>query len=153
LERTLPHPANNLSLPTNGQSTTAWIQTILPQYVTNLLARKVILGYEGATDWQTLAGSNQAGHIFTSGDQVFSLAVTNSSQWATAQVNFFNAYGLSKCFMPALYLWIQGAVGTLGLLYAGDYATISRTPTEGAALTVNSPVRIAMSSRNQSLRN
>ena len=84
------------------------------------------------------------------------IAVINSSQWATAQVNFFNAYnGPSKCFMPALDMWIQGAIGNQRWDYCtpDSYATIAGTPTEGAALTDNSPVWIAMSSRNQGLPN
>lgn len=137
----------------SGETTTRYGTVVIPQFASQMPAGKVVVSYEGGTDWQTQAGNSQGGHVLTAGDSTFSIAVINSPQWATAQVNFFNVVGaISGSFMPSIYIWV-GAAGTERWSYCtpDTYATISGTPTEGAALTVNSPVWIAMGNRNQAL--
>ncbi|HEY6020167.1 MAG TPA: hypothetical protein VIY48_09780, partial [Candidatus Paceibacterota bacterium] len=137
-----------------SESTTRYATVLMPQFASTIPPGKFVINYEGGTDWQTQAGNvTGGGHTLTAGDSAFSIAVINSSQWATAQTNFFNAVNaISGCFMPSIYIHV-GATGTERWAYCNPdtYATIAGTPTEGAALTVNSPVWIAMGNRNQAL--
>lgn len=146
-------------------SIASWAATIIPQYSSTLAAQapgKVVVNYEGLQDWQTQTGKvTNGGHTLTAGDSLFSIAAINSSQWATAVVNFFNALNaITNCFMPSQYIWI-GSEDIVSLnpdqrwanCAPDSYATITGTPTEGAALTVNSPVWIAMGNRNVALPN
>jgi len=59
--------------------------------------------------------------------------------------NFFNSVSaIPKSFMSSIYIWINGRWAYCAPdTYAGGV--------EGAALTVNSPVWIAMGNRNQAL--
>ena len=124
------------------ESTTRYATKVIPQFAAAMPAGKIVLGYEGGTDWQTTVGGNQNGHVLTAGDALFATAVINSPQWATAQVDFFDAVSkIPNCFMPSIYVWINPR---WGYCWPDSYATISGKPTEGAALTVNSPVWIAM---------
>lgn len=147
-----------------GQSIDIWKNTWLPNYSTTLPSGKVIVNYEGGADWQAQSGAKQpystiggSGYVLTAGDAAFSIGVLDSSQWATAQSGAFNAFnGIAKCCMPALYTWIgagtPSAPAQRWAYCAPDtYASISGTPTEGAALTVNSPGWIAWSARNVAL--
>lgn len=143
------------------QTTTYWAGTLLPQYASALPSGKIVVNYEGGPDWASLTGHNLIDdsthiHVITSADSTFLQAVAVSSALGTAFVNFFNAANaIPKCYMPALYLWIGSPAGNYRWCYAApdSYATIAGTPTEGAALTVNSGPAIAMSTRNQGLVN
>ena len=100
------------------ESTTRYATKIMPQFAAAMPAGKVVLSYEGGTDWQTAAGGNQAGHVLTAEDAFFSTAVINSPQWATAQVDFFNA--VSRISTVALCRrFISGSIRRVGLLLTG----------------------------------
>lgn len=135
---------------TSNESPTRYATFIMPQVSAALPTGKVALGYEGGTDWRTTAGQATDSHIITTGDSLFTIAANNSSQWATAQVNFFTAYaGISKCFMPAIYQWIQSVVGDQQWSYCtpDSFALSGSVPTEGQALLNNAPW-VAMSAYN-----
>ena len=140
--------------PTNikEESTTRYATKVMPQFAAAMPAGKIVLGYEGGTDWQTSAGGNQNGHVLTEDDALFANAVLNSPQWATAQVDFFNAVSkISNCFMPSIYIWIQGAGGKRWAYCTPDsYAVSGGVRKEGQAL-LNNPAWVAMSARNVAL--
>ena len=122
-----------------AQSTTGYI-SVISGFASTLPAGKVVLGYEGGTDWQTVAGSIAPGegpnnHIVTSADSLFLFGVVNSAQWGTAQANFFTAYkAIPKSFMPAIYIWIAPRWGYCN---PDSYALSGGVPTEGQALLNN----------------
>lgn len=141
----------------NNQSITRYATEVWPQEAGALPAGKVLLGYEGGADWQVTVGANQGGHTLTANDELFARAALDSPQWATAQVGFFNTVSaVPNSAMPSVFISIGGgtvAAPSQRWAYCApdSYATISGTPTEGAALTVNSPVWIAMGNRNRAL--
>jgi len=154
-----------------GETCNNYAITIIPAMSASLAANapgKVALSYEGGTDWPTQSGylAPANGYRLTYADAIMSIAAINSSQWATAQTNFFNTVaGFSNVFMPSIYTWIgsnieisfsdPAPIPQQRWCYTSpdSYANISGTPTEGAGLTVNSPVWIAMSARNVALPN
>lgn len=111
---------------------------------------KFAVNYEGGPDWPTAAGSNpnNAGHVFTSADSLFVIAVLDSTQWRDAQVNYFNRTSqLAGSAMPSVYTYI-GAVGNQQWAYCQPDTYASGT--EGQNL-LNSPVWVGMGARNQAL--
>jgi len=124
-----------------SQSITQWATVLMPQFASIMPSGKIVINYEGGTDWNAT--------------DTFSMAVINSPQWASAQVDFFDAIArLPNCFMPSIYIWVQGAGSQRWAYCTPDtYALISGAPMEGAALTTNSPVWIAMGNRNRALPN
>lgn len=114
---------------------------------------KKFIGYEGGTDWQVATGGVNGTHTNTSGDNLFLTSVNQSSQWATAQIGFFNDAGtLTGVGMMPLYNFVK-PTGNIrwGYVSPDAYATILGTPTEGAALDVNSPLWTGLGTRNQGL--
>lgn len=108
---------------------------------------KVAINYEGGTDWNVQAGGSQAGHSFTSADSIFATAVVNSSQWATAQVGYFNRIAaIPGAAMPSIYTFI--GFGSQRWSYCNPDSFLASV--EGAALTAN-PTWAAMGTRNQAL--
>jgi hypothetical protein len=117
---------------------------------------KVVVNYEGGADWLTRAGNTYEGHLITAADQIFLQAILDSSQWSTAQLGFFTSFAaITGCFLPAIYIHISTTITDQQWAYCtpDSYATISGTPTEGAALTVNNAFWVAGSTRNQALPN
>lgn len=144
----------------NSESITKYTTVLMPQFASTLASLttgKVVLNYEGGTDWP--AGANQGipGGSLTVAQAAFTIAVIGSSQWATAQVNALNTINaISGCFMPSIYIWIgaQDGSGNKSQRFAycapDSYALNGGVPTEGQAL-LNSPVWVAMSARNVAL--
>jgi hypothetical protein len=115
---------------------------------------KRVIWYEGGTDFPTQAGQSLNGHTITMADQAFLVAVNQSSAWATAQVAFLNNLkNLPNTGPGALYQFLSSDPTNLQWAYAAPdtYSTIASVPTEGAALTVNSPLWTGLSARNQAL--
>lgn len=112
--------------------------------------------YEGGANWTTATGAGLNSHIITANDTLFLVGIYESSAWATAQLNFFNSVATNDSVAGpmSIYTFLASVTGS-GFRWAyaapDTYATISGTPTEGAALTVNSPFWIGMGSRNQAL--
>lgn len=113
---------------------------------------KVAINYEGGADWPTAVGNSLNGiRTVTSADNLFLTAVLDSSQWATSQVGYFNRTSmLAGSAMPSVYTYL-GATGNQRWAYTQP-DSYGGTSTEGQGL-LNSPVWVAMSSRNQALPN
>lgn len=109
---------------------------------------KTAINYEGGTGWPTAVGQTIGStHTITSADSTFLIAVTNSSQWATAQVLQFNrAASISNTAMQAIYTFIGDGNNRWAYCFPDTYSG----GVEGAALA-NSPVWAAMGTRNQAL--
>ena len=112
---------------------------------------KSAINYEGGTDWPASIGSTAASHTLTAADVTFVTAVINSTQWRDAQVNYFNRTAqLSGSAMPSVYTYLGGPGNQRWAYTMPD--SYGGTSTEGQGL-LNSPVWVAMSSRNQALPN
>lgn len=144
-----------------SQSITQWATVLMPVFSSKMAAAgKVVVNYEGGTDWAASLGGTQTANtnITTQAQLNLVIAAINSSQWATAQVGFFNtiASTLSNCFMPSIYTWIgneENNSGTISLAQRWAYTapdTYGGTTTEGQGL-LNNPTWVAMSSRNVAL--
>jgi Ubiquitin-activating enzyme E1 FCCH domain len=108
---------------------------------------KVVINYEGGTDWAVSSGDTYAGHKLTAADSLFSAAIISSPQWAAAQVGYFKRAALVLgAAMPSIYNHI--GYGTLRWSYAqpDSYSAM----TEGAQLSSN-PTWAAMCARNRAL--
>jgi hypothetical protein len=83
------------------------------QYAPSLTAiGKSAIQYEGGWDAQTIQGQTQGGHVLTANDVLFTVAVQGSSQWATAQVNYFNTWvSTAGAFLPSLYVGVDQRFG------------------------------------------
>lgn len=146
----------NLTVDANNyfttESPTRYATVLYPQYSTVLGPTKDVLGYEGGADWVSVTGVVTGGNtVLSPGDAAFSFAAINSSQWGTAQTNFFNTISLiSNVFMGAIYLWINARWG-----YANpdSYPIPAGSGAEGDALTIDSASFIAMANRNVALPN
>lgn len=117
---------------------------------------KTAINYEGGTDWQTVTGQQtQGGHVITAADSTFLIAVTDSTQWRDAQVNYFNRTSqLAGSAMPSVFTFVGGGTASSGA--SNNQRWCYCTPdsfvgtTEGQAL-LNSPVWVGMGARNQGL--
>lgn len=135
-----------------AQATTFYVDAVgngtLKQFAdVAAISGKVAINYEGGTDWAVDAGVGQAGHTLTSGDAIFAKAIINSSQWATAQVGYFNRAALvPNAAMQAVYNHIGYGTQRWSYAYPDSYAGT----TEGLALT-NNLTWAAMGTRNRAL--
>jgi hypothetical protein len=108
------------------------------------------IGYEGGTDWHVAVGESNNSHVITADDSLFLNAVNQSSQWATAQIGFFNDVGtLSVSGLMPLYTFLSSSSLAMRWAYAAPDTYAGGV--EGAALTVNSPLWVALGVRNQAL--
>lgn len=136
----------------NNESPSRYINYIASQVSAALPAGKYGICYEGGTDWRTFAGLATDSHTLTTGDSLFTVAVNNSSQWATIQINFMNTWcAFPNLFMPSIFIWIQAPTGNQQWAYCSPdtFALSGGIRTEGQALK-NSAPWVAMSSRNVS---
>lgn len=109
---------------------------------------KTAINYEGGEGWTitttALGGWQLGSHTVTVADAAFLFAAVNSTQWATAQVGYFNrAAQVSNTAMQAIYT-------TIGSRWSYTPKDTYQGGVEGAALA-NSPVLAAMGARNRAL--
>jgi hypothetical protein len=112
---------------------------------------KASIHYEGAQDWWCVAGAaDYASITLTTEQAAFKRAVINSSQWATALTNYFDATELvSNSYLPAAYYITNGSQGVLDQRWAFSTPdTYGQSGTEGGGLAAN-PAWIAMGNRNR----
>jgi hypothetical protein len=127
-----------------------WQSTFYPDVVGWMDAGKYLGGYEGGANWKTLAGQLANGQqVITASGQAFLLAISNSSQWATAENNFYNAIAaMPHTGASSLYV--------IGDTTVGDQWTAMCTPDtwasgiEGQALK-NNANWVQTGVRNQAL--
>jgi hypothetical protein len=99
--------------------------------------------YEGGTNWKPTYPDPSF--------QVFKTAVTNSSQWAIAQINYFNARSrLAGASMPAVYFITSDAAGRAFQWWSYASPDTYASGVEGQALENNS-TWVAMGNRNRAL--
>lgn len=141
-----------------SQGPSIYLNTILPQFTAVAKALgKTVINYEGGTDWTCVAGTKAtvAGYTLTAGDAVFSQAVIQSPQWATAQINYLNgAAALAGSAMPGVYLFINASnAGSFGFRWSYSTTNDGYLGTvEGGALAAN-PTWSGMGTRNRALPN
>jgi hypothetical protein len=121
---------------------------------------KASIHYEGAQDWRCVPYSVEARNDWdsiqlTTAQANFKRAVINSSQWATALVNYFNATQLvTNSYLPAAYYITNNRDGS-GAVLDQRWAfstpdTYGQSGTEGGGLAAN-PAWVAMGNRNRAL--
>lgn len=116
---------------------------------------KYVIGYEGGTDWPCNAagptGGTLQGHTITSADSLFLNAVNQSTQWATAQKQYFNNCATLAFTGPqAIFTFVINTPTNLRWCYASPDTYSGGV--EGAALNT-SPMWLALGARNQALTN
>lgn len=136
-----------------AQSIQCYAQTLRPAYASGLPLGKPSIEYEGGADWVVKAGAATFGPTLTTAMAAFSVAVINSSQWATAQTGYFNSVAaIANAASPSVYIFIAGTStappGDQRWGYASPDSYASGT--EGQAL-LNNPFWVAAGVRNQGL--
>jgi hypothetical protein len=131
---------------------------VISAIASGLPSGKPCINYEGAMDWPV--SGTVGGYTMTAADETFVTAVINSSQWATAQLAFFNACATLPNFaMPSVYIeigtWLPGPSGVSNQRWSfcapDTYPLPIGSGAEGAALTAQNALWPALSSRNQAL--
>lgn len=106
---------------------------------------KATIQYEGGQDWATGINFTQSGHVITSADQAFILAVNASSQWSTAFQNWLASFRSGTlAYMPAKYVMVDPRFGDVPVNASGLTAANQGTfliddylaAVEGGALSI-----------------